>query len=78
MYTNTLFATLNARSNSSGMPDDTENNHTDSVSLGHMRPRATEFDSQIGSKVSGARDTCNFSTNEMCAPTYRSLLIVSE
>lgn len=52
VYTNTLFATLNARKSlSGGMPDDTDNNHTGSVSMNRIRPRATEIESQTASRV---------------------------
>lgn len=53
VYTNTLFATLNARKSLvGGMPDDTDNNHTGSVSMNRIRPRATEIEPQSGSRVS--------------------------
>lgn len=48
MYSNSLFATLNARKSVvGGLPDNSENNqHSGSVSLSRIRPRATEFPSQ--------------------------------
>lgn len=51
VYTNTLFATLNARNSAAvGMPDDTENG-TGSMSMSRIRARATEFDNHSRSRV---------------------------
>jgi len=70
LYSNTLFATLNARKSlAGGMPDDTDNHHTGSVSMNRIRPRTTEIESQTASRTLNERmlqikvntETTNFS-----------------
>ncbi|KLO12346.1 hypothetical protein SCHPADRAFT_905150 [Schizopora paradoxa] len=86
LYTNTLFATLNARkSTRGGLPDDTENGLTSStinnVSMSRMRPRAYDVEavntmkasqlaSQRGGILSIKVDT--ETTNDVVRPTTGS------
>ena len=60
------------------MPDDTENNNTGSVSLNRIRPRATEIESQTGSKVGFVTNLLFLYTNIRKPRTYYSLLLVVE
>ena len=60
------------------MPDDTENNNTGSVSLNRIRPRATEIESQTGSKVGFVTNLLFLYTNITQPLPYYSLFLVVE